>query len=207
MAVLKRYNGSTWDYVVGGSGITKQASAPSNPNVDDLWLDTDAIASTQTTGLIAEQVVTGSDTTSVIFTGLDGNSHGGYILVCLCKNMQNSQVSLYINGDTTATNYYTDEWYNTAATTLGRSVTNGSRVFYSDAGSNTHSVVQIDRNVGGFPTMISEIVRKTAAYNIEQNKNSILGTVSITNITSLSITHGSASGIGVGSIFRLYRRK
>lgn len=214
MSVLKRWTGSVWEEVGSGGIATTtvarleaQTTAPSNPAINDIWIDKNSYPATQTGMLLSEQTVSGAAVTSVTFSGLDGNAHGGYFLVCNHKSAANNPVSLFINGDTTQTNYYTDQIYNSGTTTLARSYANTNQLFYADVSSNTTAFVFINRTVDGYVSMVSDVVRKTGSFNIEQNRQCILTTGTVTNITSITLTHQTASGMSIGTSFALYRRK
>lgn len=215
MAVLKRFNGSVWDAVVGGSGIIKQTTAPVAPNVDDLWLDTDAIASQQTTGLVAEQVVTGSPVTSITFSGLDINTYDEYIVSLDMMNATGSDADMfaYVNSDTSSNNtdYYAMLFYtvySAADNSVSYTKANSPKWVAGNlpASVSCRTIMTIRRNYQGNIFMYSQFHggtgTATTIYNASCRKNT-----TVTNLTSLTITSSVASSIAIGSTIRIYRRK
>ena len=63
MTTLKVWNGSEWEYLTGGAAILQQDAEPEDPVEDDLWVDTDAVATDYATD--AELTTHAADTTSV----------------------------------------------------------------------------------------------------------------------------------------------
>jgi len=162
---------------------------------------------------VAETVVSGSAVTSVVFSDLDGNAAGGYVLVGRVVAAAQASIGLYINSDTTPTNYLTQQIYQQSTTVGGvlRACTTEFTSF-NNANEDCHFVMDININSGKIATSTKAIqVISTNTYNV------IGGTRYLgadTNITSLTVTGytintntGAANTIGIGSTFSLYKRK
>lgn len=195
----------------GGTTITQQTTPPTTPSTGDLWLDTDATSSYLSGGtmLVAESVVSGSAVTSVTFTGLDGNAHGGYVLDATAIDGSNSAATLFFfcdTGDGTVSTTQTDYnciycgWEtNVAGGTLnsphfGGYSTGGTRcTVIADILMNNSQVHYFARSYRG---------SNGSSYNIAGRR-----TTTATNLTKITIQSSATNGLGIGSTFRLYRRK
>jgi hypothetical protein len=151
--------------------------------------------------LVGEIVVT-SATTSVSFSGLDGNAHGGYVLVSELVNATASATYLksYINGDTTDANYHSQHIY-ASGTSVTADSASAANMIMADSSKKTHGITQFNI-VGDRAFMQSQMKREAGNLDIYMANHN----VSITNITSLTLTASVASAIGINSRFRLYRR-
>ena len=108
---------TTWtDPATGGATVVVDPTAPTTPNVGDMWLDSDAL-STAAWGSDGGYALNGTVTTtgavaSVSFTGLDSSIDGDYVLEYAFTGATASvSLLMYIadNGgavDTTAANYF-----------------------------------------------------------------------------------------------------
>lgn len=152
---------------------------------------------------IAEYEVTGSAVTSIDFTGLDINAHKSYrIELEAIDGATGSDISLYVNGDTTATNYYHQYIYaNGASVSSGRA--NNPTVVAIISGTNSSSVINVLR-VNGYPHILS-LINRSGSSTIELIQRTIQKTGTVTNITQLTFTSNVANGIGVGTKVRIYR--
>lgn len=194
----------------GGSGtsIPVQATAPSNPSDGDLWIDSDATPSGGgSASLIEAEVVVETATTQVVIDNLDGNADGGYRLDFSIVNANGSAATdfyLHVNEDTTVTNYYCE--YN---------LVYGSNNYVGNANTSAFASAPISGKCQGqtvimcdnsrfnyISDLTSHTTTDTRIFSIYGNK-----TADVSNITSITITAATSSGIAAGSTFRLYRRK
>lgn len=155
-------------------------------------------------GLVAEYVVSGSAVTNIDISGLDLSTDGTYYIECAFKNAtaSTSSLSLYFNGDNTATNYYR-EVLTANSTGLTSSRSNDGFFAVLDASSHTtvHGFLRLDaetRPRGKFDT-----VRGDPSGIILQNFVHTRTTTG--NVTSLRVSASVASSIDVGSFIRIYR--
>jgi hypothetical protein len=203
---LKRYNGSDWDRVGGGSPIIRAATAPSSPATGDIWVDT-ATSFAQGTLLEAETTVSGSAVTSVSFTGLDGNAAGGYVLEGSFSGDAGltSDVKIYFNGNTTDVNYYTEDVmaYNSTPVAIQRA--------YPKLCSPSTRGGSFNANITRTAYGYIESTCTYSSYDGTYSRTGVAGvvfTASNTNITNITVSSYSGTAvIGIGSTFRLYRRK
>lgn len=154
--------------------------------------------------LVAEDTVSGSAATTVTFTGLDINSDEHYILLYRITNTATgSWISLYVNNDTTATNYYS-QTVDVNATTFTGSRNNAPYIGNINASDEGVGIVNIFRDVSGYFKFASDVVWHTGAsvsnLNFRGSK-----TATVTNITQLDITASTANALGINSTFKLYR--
>lgn len=211
--ILYRYNGSSWDAVVGGTPIYQSSSAPSSPSTGDIWVDT-GTSFAQSTLLAAESVVSGSAATTITFSGLDGVTAGGYRIIGEFVTASSSTyINAFLNGDTTATNYQSD-WMAWDSTTVSANTANSPYVGYY-AGPSAVCTLDMELYVmPGVNTYYNTVIKsfcnnfssfsgKTAdskIYNVVHNSAS-------NNLTSIALTATTTGTFAIGSTFRLYKRK
>lgn len=156
--------------------------------------------------LIAEYVVTGSAVTSVNFSGLDINSHKSYRVEIELTNPSTTismSLQMFINGDITTTNYYSQALYS-GGSNLVTSSSNTSAITSADyVNRNVSSTINL-MLVNGYSRATSMTSRQGSStgdlYSMAYGKVS-----TVSNITQLTFTSSVASGIGVGSKIRIYR--
>ncbi|MHB8171205.1 MAG: hypothetical protein ACYDG6_06650 [Thermincolia bacterium] len=156
--------------------------------------------------LVGQITVSGSAVTSVQFTGLDGNAHGGYVLVAEAKAIGGSGASvlnLFINGDNTATNYRSQELWASGAS-LGAVRHESPRFLALEANDGVVAVVDINRTPTHWYCLSA--TKKTDPQGLPEIRNYSISRWTAANITQLNIVSTLAGGIDLGSKFSLYRR-
>lgn len=170
-----------------------------------------AIAAGGTPGLtLVERKTITANTTTVTFSGLDGNTDGTYLLTGKIINNSGAAPFYAMRPNGATTNLKSNLAYNSGS---GYSQANGTtgRIFFSQANGtantfqqiihakkNTHSIAQPAIAMGSF----------TAFDGSNQAIPAFTGWVwdeTSTNITSLDIVCESANGIGDGSELCLYK--
>lgn len=160
--------------------------------------------------LVAETVVSGSAVTSVEFTGLDGNADGGYVVAATrMTGGTGNGLKMYFNGDTTDSNYNAQAIYLSSNTVLASN--NFAAAWLDAAGGLTSSnpsqlEITIDINAR-IVCMCDSHVYTNGAVTHNINRTYLAHLVNQSNITSFSIQATAANDIGIGSRFRLYKRK
>lgn len=149
-------------------------------------------------------LVTGSAVTSIQFTGLNANLHGGYVLVADIINTAavGSNYSGFVENDTTAANYTRQFQASYGATNVAGS-DSSSMVFGLTSGEKVSMVININIGADGQAVLLchtATLTSNTITYTAIR-KNAIVG-----NITQFDIVGSVASSIGINSRFRLYRR-
>lgn len=157
----------------------------------------------ETSNFLVEEKIIASPTTSITFSNLDIVKDGGYRLeLLLATGGATSPIYSYINGDTTAANYYytRGQFY---GSTVSSSSAAGAFIF-EGADANAYSVCQSDIYlVKGRTRIISNIFRD---YSTSLAQPQILKYIPvISNITSITIATGST--FEAGTVLRLYRKK
>lgn len=158
--------------------------------------------------LIAEKIFDAA-ADSWTFSGLDGNADGWYELEIETKNDGASAAgySLYVNGNTTAANYYT-QYHSANSTTLGGARFSGNEVTWGSAGKTSLAHAKCTRLPDGTFAFNSTAVKDaTGASSVNMQAYAVSSTFTITNITSLTITAAVANGLGVGTKIRLLKGK
>jgi hypothetical protein len=215
--LLAAADGVNWDPNSHGEGYRRRTSAGTWVKLlepDDTFatsIDADKVdglhAADLPGALIWNKTVTGSAVTSVTTNGevtLDGNTHGGYVLEFYLVENGASDYDLFYNNDTTAGNYYRDVLYANSAVTPTRSYAGDAKLILGQGNTTLHQVNgHIGRHPSGMPMTCVQYGSDT---------NTLVGMVhhryysTITNLTRIDIVASVASGIGVNSRFRLWRR-
>lgn len=157
--------------------------------------------------LLADYTVSGSAITSYTFSGLKLNADEEVVLVSTHINTgTGSALILYSNGNTTASNYYSQRVSANSTTVSGVRY----NIPYINVWGANNGFVFINTKIkltnnGYFTYQSNECGRLTSDIIL----NDIYGTSTFTlsQITSLTITCDVASGINVGSRFQLYKVK
>lgn len=152
-----------------------------------------------------QEIKVTSASTSITFTGLDSSVHGGYVLVVDMINnaTANSDYYLFVNNDTTLANY-NDQYRQIIGNTFSGGSGSTSRFVFCPAnGGYSKTLIDISILTNGIFSYISNNFRSDLTLQDFAGKK----IATIPKITSLTITAQTANAIGVGSNFRLYKRK
>jgi len=147
---------------------------------------------------VAEIDVT-ADTTQITITGLDILADKFYWLILSMKNptATAAEIAIYINGDTTATNYYVQKLGADGAT-ISADRKNDNEPWYCAAGQNCLGWALLTLTPDGYATIYSafnwtELAAVTLSNRYTQHK------VAQTNITRLDFICDVTNAIGAGS--------
>jgi len=148
-----------------------------------------------------------SDSDYVDITGLDGNNEEFYILEATIKNPtgSNSEYHLFVEGDTTVTNYY-NQYLDVDGTSTTPNRANNPSFAYALAGASTFAVVHITKSPTGYFHFTSHESRHQDNIFLCLRAG-IKSNATISNITQLRIQAQQTGGIGTGSRFVLFRAK
>ena len=154
--------------------------------------------------LLAEQIVTGSAVTSIDFTGLDINTHKSYRVEVEHINAlgSTSNISAYINGDTTDTNYNSQS-LTVAIGVITANRQNNARI----AGTLSTSTGNYKVNVmlsNSRARLISNGMNGDST-TLRQDNRDVRKNTTDGNITQITFTGSVALSFGVGSTIRIYR--
>lgn len=155
--------------------------------------------------LLAEYIVSGSAVTSINFSGLDINTHKSYRVEIEFINVTSlSNLYMFINGDTTLTNYQSQ--VTTANATTSSSTRNNTPtcIFVGTLLGSNSMIIDIIKTNGYISALFRGKVLMTSNLN-QVEIGSVDKVASITNLTQLAFTAQVASAIGVGSKIRIYR--
>lgn len=160
------------------------------------------LAQYQTSFLVEERVLA-SPATSVTFSNLNALRDGGYTLdiLTIANTTGQPNINLIVNGDTNTANYTGRMMYASSNTALGLTTTTRISSIAPSVGQLCASFTDI-AFAGG---KISVYTRATDQFP----EVFVIGTQytpSVSNLTSLTIECATASGMGAGTIIRLYRK-
>lgn len=172
--------------------------------IDKNWLPADLGART----LVWDKLI-GAAVTSVTTDGevtLDGNAHGGYWFefVIINDNAGTARYRLYYNNDTTNANYNFHTIYSTGANVFG---TFGNEAYFETSGVGTGNLFIFAGSISIDPAgyaMAQSINHNHSATVMETYVHKKIA--SVANLTRIDIVASVASGIGINSRFRLWRR-
>jgi hypothetical protein len=157
--------------------------------------------------VVVAEVNVGANCDYVDFTGLDINTDKQYILFVVLKNPQtsNSDYWLYVEGNYTNTNYYSQYIYG-SGTTLNVGRITGAYIATAPAGDRTRATAWINRDADGYPRWnVMECRSPGSTVAIQQL--AVTKTATVTNITSIRISASVAGGIGTGSYLLLCKAR
>jgi hypothetical protein len=140
-----------------------------------------------------------SNTTQVTITGLDINTDKFYLMFTKWKNSTTTRapISMYVEGDTTATNYYV-QFLGADGATLGANRENDAYIADIQAGNEYTQLILMQRTPNGYPVAIS--VGQRWVGSAVSNETRIWSRVATTaNITRLDFIGGVEYEIGAGS--------
>lgn len=144
--------------------------------------------------------------TSIDVTGLDINTDKEYLLIFRCKEATGGggiSIRIYINNDTTNTNYYTQYMIGDgAAAACGRD--NDCLLVNPAASQDADVQVWIVRDVTGLARItLTECYNTTTAINA--GFKGITKTATVTNITQITLTSSGANSLAIGSRLIIYK--
>jgi len=156
---------------------------------------------------VLAEVEVEADCDYVEFTGLDINSDKAYVIFMFVKNPTSSSCSyqIFINGDTTSTNYY-KQYAKASGTSIAGDRTNDSIMATINAGATMVAVIYVMLDIDGYSRVIF-IGNRQAPDSVEIIITNVAKNTTETNITSIRIAVDVAGGIGAGSKFILARVK
>ena len=155
--------------------------------------------------LVQEQILSAA-ATNVDFTGLDINTDKAYMLVYKLKNLYSAgqNFSIFVEGDYTLTNYYSQCLYATGATVAANNA-NQPRLCVADVvNDNMIGQALIQRDVDGYFRYVSNYGKKTDS-SLQFEYQTGRKTATVTNITSIRIHADQANTIAANSRFALYK--
>ena len=156
--------------------------------------------------LLADVTVTGSAITSYTFSGLEINADEEVILVSDVYNtVLGNGIKLFANGNTTLTNYYT-QYIDVDSTTISSNRNNSNDMSYCPVGYS-FIITNIKLTNNGYFTFQAHANRNYGGSGIMIKENYITSTFTLSQITSLTVSHASTNGIAIGSRFQLYKVK
>jgi len=153
---------------------------------------------------IVDTTVSGAAVTSITVTGLDLDAAKAYMILFKVTNPtpSNSDYYLYLNNDTTLTNYFVQYGaFNGTAVTADR--VNDPRVAWTPAGQEVVILCWMIRDPGGYVrTMIKEIRKDPASLLITVRGHTW---VTKANVTRIDITAAISGAIGIGSNLMIFK--
>lgn len=140
----------------------------------------------------------------VTFPGLDASPGDFYVLELQKDSSVSSDWYLYVNGNTVATNYFTQYLF-VNGTSVSAARTNNSNVIYSDSGSSSMAVVYCTMTSTGYFGFTSYHGRNAGGLTPQLQNYAGGSTFTIPKIFSLSVVSPTAGAIGPGSRIKLFK--
>lgn len=159
--------------------------------------------------LVAEKVadiIVPSNTTSVDITGLSIGKGNEYYLVSDVVSGVNSDYYLYVNDNTTATNYYSQR-LTANSTTVNGARTNNPNILDASSGNKSLIMSNIKLTNSGYLVSQNNSCENYGGSGIILNKYYTTPTFTADPITKLTITASATNGIATDSRFTLYKMK
>lgn len=155
---------------------------------------------------LVEQETLTSAATDVTFSGLDIDTDDHYILIIRWKNgaSGSSELNLFINGDTTLTNYYSQKnEANGAGVTAAR--TNDSRIAQvSAANLNSFMLLEISLDPDDYVRAFARDMREGSSLPLLVMRF-ITKVATVANITSITVNCSQANHLAIGTSIGLYK--
>lgn len=152
---------------------------------------------------------------TITISNLDGAADGGYEIEVLPYNNSGSacQYSMYINGDTTASNYRS-LWvdFGSSHSTTNQGLISDGYICYSTSNRETtyaHIDLNLIYNTNDTKYDIRGIVkenRRSGTNLTSAFTNWFCNDANAANVTSITFSASVASGFGIGSIIRIKRK-
>lgn len=156
--------------------------------------------------VLLADVTVGTATTSVDITGLNIGKEEEILLVSDVINatVNATDIYLYPNSNTTATNYY---WQRLVAdgSTIAATRSNENRVMEVPNGTKSFAYMSIKLTNNGYYTVQSNVSKIYGGGSIIYQNFYLKSTFTMTSITSLKVSSVSSLAIGIGSRFQLYK--
>jgi len=154
---------------------------------------------------VLAEVEVASDCDYVDFTGLDINRDWEYCLDVIIKNPtgSNSGYHLFVEGDYTPTNYYS-QWFYANDASLSADRSNNPSIGYLEDGERGLFNVRITKDPDGyfrFNAISNQFTGSSQIFVIRVGSK----TAPVSNITSLRVSASVSGAIGAGSRFILAR--
>jgi len=152
---------------------------------------------------VVAEVTVDADCDYIDFTGLDINTDKEYILFANIKNptADNSVYYIFVEGDYTTTNYYTQYIY-AAGTSVSANRPNNPQILYVTAGNGGMARVFITKDPDGYFRWES-LANRDAPDTVRLVYYVGAKTATVSNITSIRIAASVAGAIGANSYFLL----
>jgi len=143
--------------------------------------------------------------TTLTITGLDINTHKCYMMIINLVNdaAVGSAYQLFVEGDTTATNYYS-QYIIATGTSLTADRSNDAGIGYTEAGDRLSTILFIFRDPDGYYRVNLLLQRYTGSAVCYFDRR-ICKTAPVTNITRLDLIASQTNGLGVGTRVMLFK--
>lgn len=157
---------------------------------------------------VVADTLLGAVATSVDFSSLDIGTNKAYMLIfALQVNADGTDIMLYMNGDTTDTDYYLQQVYSTGVI-VGGERNNNPRLFRGDTNGTLMGQIVFMRHPSGYNAAQGQLTIGTGGnWNGVITSYPSVGLNSNANLTEITITSKNANAIKAGSRFMLLKRQ
>jgi len=149
--------------------------------------------------IIKDVEVSGAAVSSIDLTDLDIGTHIQYLLLAKILNAYagSNYLDLYVNGDTTRTNYYS-QYLDQDGATRTKARENNPIIGKLDTSTEAFIVASIMRDPTGYPRILAKSNWKRS-NTLMRSDRTVIKTATVANITQLTLTAEQANSIAIGS--------
>jgi len=149
--------------------------------------------------IIKDVTVSGAAVSSIDLTGLDIGTHIQYLLLAKILNAYagSNYLDLYVNGDTTRTNYYS-QYLDQDGATRTKARENNPIIGKLDTSTEAFIVASIMVDPTGYPRILAKSNWKRG-NTLMRSDRTVIKTATVANITQLTLTAQQANSIEIGS--------
>ena len=153
---------------------------------------------------IATIQVAGSPVTGVQFNNFTATKTDTLVMTAETINGGDVNVGIFVNNNLTSSAYWSQYLFSGGISFFGGR-NNNSRCMVSMSASRTYATIEIKLTNNGEFTYQSDQIREAGTAGCAQQPNWGGYNVAITTITQLDVIAEATNGLGVGSIFRLFK--
>lgn len=149
--------------------------------------------------------LTTGNATTITVSNIDLDTDGQYIIRYFIKATVGQTVRLYVNGDTTNTNYYSTRIYHAGNSTMNNVCVNDACIASIDQ-KDCYGEIRICKTAGlAVKAHTEQTTMDSTATRSVFNAYSWSYVANTNNVTSVSLTSDSANGLLAGSTIQVWK--
>lgn len=169
----------------------------------------DLLRALNTGALVYDSGISTAAAQTITVSNLDIVSHGGYLFDLSVPRGATGVVRMFVNGDTTATNYHTDGIITTGG---ANTVLNSNDPAFCTFTANSNDYIEASGDIGICSYPAGNFI-SSWRWKSHENTNGLASRTvatrygtAVINITSITIQGSVANTLGAGTRFRIWRR-